>query len=81
MYRAQKRRFWVVPAALVFFLGPVAALPAMAQEAKRITILYDAFGAHVGALEMDWGFSALVEYRESGSCSTPETMDRFFPAM
>jgi 7,8-dihydropterin-6-yl-methyl-4-(beta-D-ribofuranosyl)aminobenzene 5'-phosphate synthase len=63
MYRAQKRRFWVVPAALVFFLGPVAALPAMAQEAKRITILYDAFGAHVGALEMDWGFSALVEYR------------------
>lgn len=34
---------------------------ASAQEAKRITILYDAFGAP-SALQKDWGFAALVEY-------------------
>jgi 7,8-dihydropterin-6-yl-methyl-4-(beta-D-ribofuranosyl)aminobenzene 5'-phosphate synthase len=38
-----------------------AALPAGAQEARRITILYDAFGA-ASALQKDWGFAALVEY-------------------
>src|SRR5215813_299176 len=32
-----------------------------AQEAKRITILYDAFGAP-SALVRDWGFAAFVEY-------------------
>lgn len=32
-----------------------------AQEAKRITILYDAFGAP-SALIKDWGFAALAEY-------------------
>ncbi|OGG55424.1 MAG: hypothetical protein A3F84_06000 [Candidatus Handelsmanbacteria bacterium RIFCSPLOWO2_12_FULL_64_10] len=32
-----------------------------AQEAKRITILYDAFGAP-SALRKDWGFASLVEY-------------------
>ncbi len=32
-----------------------------AQEAKRITILYDAFGSP-SALQKDWGFAALVEY-------------------
>jgi 7,8-dihydropterin-6-yl-methyl-4-(beta-D-ribofuranosyl)aminobenzene 5'-phosphate synthase len=32
-----------------------------AQEAKRITIVYDAFGP-VSALQKDWGFAALVEY-------------------
>ena len=32
-----------------------------AQEAKRITILYDAFGAP-STLQKDWGFAALVEY-------------------
>jgi 7,8-dihydropterin-6-yl-methyl-4-(beta-D-ribofuranosyl)aminobenzene 5'-phosphate synthase len=37
------------------------AAPAGAQEAKRITILYDAFGAP-SALVRDWGFAALVEY-------------------
>ena len=31
------------------------------QDAKRITILYDAFGAP-SALTRDWGFAALVEY-------------------
>src|SRR5438309_339981 len=30
--------------------------------AARVTILYDAFG-HAPAFEKDWGFSALVEYR------------------
>lgn len=38
-----------------------AATLADAQEAKRITILYDAFGAP-SALRKDWGFAALVEY-------------------
>src|SRR5262245_58091033 len=37
------------------------AAPVNAQEAKRITILYDAFGAP-SALVRDWGFSAFVEY-------------------
>lgn len=32
-----------------------------AQEPKRITILYDAFGAP-SALVKDWGFAAFVEY-------------------
>src|SRR5687768_8020981 len=32
-----------------------------AQEPKRITILYDAFGAP-SALRKDWGFAALIEY-------------------
>jgi 7,8-dihydropterin-6-yl-methyl-4-(beta-D-ribofuranosyl)aminobenzene 5'-phosphate synthase len=32
-----------------------------AQEAKRITVVYDAFGAP-SELKKDWGFSALVEY-------------------
>jgi 7,8-dihydropterin-6-yl-methyl-4-(beta-D-ribofuranosyl)aminobenzene 5'-phosphate synthase len=37
------------------------ALPASAQDAKRITILYDAFGPP-SAMTKDWGFAALVEY-------------------
>jgi len=41
--------------------GALAALPA--QSPKRITILYDAFGARAQQLEMDWGFAALIEYR------------------
>jgi 7,8-dihydropterin-6-yl-methyl-4-(beta-D-ribofuranosyl)aminobenzene 5'-phosphate synthase len=32
-----------------------------AQEARRITVLYDAFGAP-SALRKDWGYAALVEY-------------------
>ena len=35
--------------------------PLYAQEPKRITILYDAFGPR-SALVKDWGFAALVEY-------------------
>jgi 7,8-dihydropterin-6-yl-methyl-4-(beta-D-ribofuranosyl)aminobenzene 5'-phosphate synthase len=46
-------------------LGAVLLLfslaPCVAQEPKRITILYDAFGPP-SALQKDWGFAALVEY-------------------
>jgi 7,8-dihydropterin-6-yl-methyl-4-(beta-D-ribofuranosyl)aminobenzene 5'-phosphate synthase len=35
--------------------------PAQAQQANRITILYDAFGPP-SSLQKDWGFAALVEY-------------------
>jgi 7,8-dihydropterin-6-yl-methyl-4-(beta-D-ribofuranosyl)aminobenzene 5'-phosphate synthase len=35
--------------------------PPNAQDARRITILYDAFGAP-SALRKDWGFAALIEY-------------------
>jgi len=44
---------------ITLFLFP--SLSAQAQEQKRITILYDAFGAP-SALVRDWGFAALVEY-------------------
>ncbi|HJZ68372.1 MAG TPA: MBL fold metallo-hydrolase [Blastocatellia bacterium] len=39
----------------------IFAAPVNAQDAKRITILYDAFGAP-SALVEDWGFAAFVEY-------------------
>lgn len=45
--------------AVALFLAP--ALPTNVQEARRIIILYDAFGAP-SALRQDWGFAALVEY-------------------
>ncbi len=32
-----------------------------AQQPRRLTVLYDAFGAPSN-LERDWGFAALVEY-------------------
>ena len=38
-----------------------SSFPATAQDANRITILYDAFGAP-SPLRKDWGFAALVEY-------------------
>ena len=62
MHRVHKRRLWGFTAVIAFLLGSMAAPPAKAQEAKRITILYDAFGGEAGAFEMDWGFAALVEY-------------------
>ena len=37
------------------------AVPMKAEEARRITILYDAFGAP-SPLVRDWGFAAFVEY-------------------
>lgn len=42
-------------------LVALAAVPARAQEAKRVTMLFDAFGKP-SALERDWGFAAFVEY-------------------
>ena len=48
---------FVVAAGLFLALG----VSASAQEPKRLTILYDAFGAPSG-LQKDWGFAALVEY-------------------
>ncbi len=44
-------------------VGAVLLLaPALeAQEPRRVTVLYDAFGAP-SELERDWGFAALVEY-------------------
>lgn len=44
-------------AALILALG----VPAQAQNEKRITIIYDAFGPPSN-LKLDWGFAALVEY-------------------
>src|SRR5215471_7967209 len=46
----------------LLFFGLISRPSASAQGPKRITVLYDAFGAKAGTLEMDWGFSALVEY-------------------
>src|SRR5262249_8595087 len=45
--------------AILLFMT-IAAL-VNAQEPKRITILYDAFGASSGLIK-DWGFAAFVEY-------------------
>ena len=47
-----------VASAALFLLLPLAG---SAQDARRITIIYDAFGAP-SALQKDWGFAALVEY-------------------
>ncbi len=54
-------RTTTVLAAAASLLVAVGAAPARAQEAKQITILYDAFGKP-SALERDWGFAELVEY-------------------
>jgi 7,8-dihydropterin-6-yl-methyl-4-(beta-D-ribofuranosyl)aminobenzene 5'-phosphate synthase len=47
--------------AVVAALFVALAITASAQEVRRITIIYDAFGAP-SALQKDWGFAALVEY-------------------
>jgi 7,8-dihydropterin-6-yl-methyl-4-(beta-D-ribofuranosyl)aminobenzene 5'-phosphate synthase len=47
--------------AVVAALFVALVITASAQEAKRITIIYDAFGAP-SDLQKDWGFAALVEY-------------------
>jgi 7,8-dihydropterin-6-yl-methyl-4-(beta-D-ribofuranosyl)aminobenzene 5'-phosphate synthase len=39
-----------------------SSAPSAAAELKRITNLYDAFGAPSTTLVKDWGFAALVEY-------------------
>ena len=51
------RNFSVVAAILALPMGGSLA----AEPAKRVTILYDAFGKDA-AMKKDWGFSALVEY-------------------
>ncbi len=45
----------------MLMLAWVVALPCAAQDLKRITILYDAFG-QPSTLTKDWGFAAFVEY-------------------
>jgi 7,8-dihydropterin-6-yl-methyl-4-(beta-D-ribofuranosyl)aminobenzene 5'-phosphate synthase len=50
------QRFAITSALIVALVISVSA-----QEAKRITIVYDAFGPP-SDLKKDWGFSALVEY-------------------
>jgi 7,8-dihydropterin-6-yl-methyl-4-(beta-D-ribofuranosyl)aminobenzene 5'-phosphate synthase len=62
MWHARKTQSPVVVAAVGFLFALAVVLFARAQEPKRITILYDAFGPHAGPLEMDWGFAALIEY-------------------
>jgi 7,8-dihydropterin-6-yl-methyl-4-(beta-D-ribofuranosyl)aminobenzene 5'-phosphate synthase len=41
---------------------PAETVPAPAPAGPRITVLYDAFGES-SALQKDWGFAALIEYR------------------
>jgi 7,8-dihydropterin-6-yl-methyl-4-(beta-D-ribofuranosyl)aminobenzene 5'-phosphate synthase len=53
----REARGWTL--ALVLLLALTST--ARAQDAKRITVLYDAFGAP-SELTKDWGFAALVEY-------------------
>lgn len=38
------------------------AAPVAAEDARRITNLYDAFGERKAGLTQDWGYAALVEY-------------------
>lgn len=47
--------------AFIFLLIVSGTSSLRAQEVKRITILYDAFGAP-SDLVKDWGFAALIEY-------------------
>jgi 7,8-dihydropterin-6-yl-methyl-4-(beta-D-ribofuranosyl)aminobenzene 5'-phosphate synthase len=54
-----KHRIHRCAVAAVLFFG--VAPPLAGQEARRITILYDAFG-EPSALQKDWGYAALVEY-------------------
>lgn len=53
-----RRRTLLVAAGALLHTG---LAPAREQDARRITILYDAFGA-AAELRKDWGFAALVEY-------------------
>lgn len=50
-----------VASGLLWLLVALFATPAGAQEPKKLTILYDAFGPP-SALTKDWGFAAFVEY-------------------
>lgn len=50
-----------VATGLLWLLAALMCTPAGAQEPKKVTILYDAFGPP-SALTRDWGFAAFVEY-------------------
>ena len=52
---------WTLVLMLFFGLAPAARAQENSADPKRITILYDAFGAP-SELTRDWGFAALVEY-------------------
>src|SRR5216684_8461979 len=52
-----KRSFWLAGIGLALTMGR----PLAADQANRVTILYDAFGKDP-AMKKDWGFSALIEY-------------------
>lgn len=54
------RRFRSIAGVLVA-LAAVLTVTVAGQDTRRITILYDAFGAP-STLVQDWGFAALVEY-------------------
>jgi 7,8-dihydropterin-6-yl-methyl-4-(beta-D-ribofuranosyl)aminobenzene 5'-phosphate synthase len=45
----------------LLFAGFFVATPALAADAVRVTILYDAFGK-TSAMKQDWGYAAFVEY-------------------
>jgi len=51
-----------IPRLLLVALLLAFALPAHADDIRRITNLYDAFGSPATKLAKDWGFAALVEY-------------------
>ncbi len=46
---------------MTFLIALLAFAPQAQDQPRRVTVLYDAFGAP-SALERDWGFAALVEY-------------------
>jgi 7,8-dihydropterin-6-yl-methyl-4-(beta-D-ribofuranosyl)aminobenzene 5'-phosphate synthase len=50
------------PVILLISLVAGTIATALADEAKRITNLYDAFGPPSGTLIKDWGYAALIEY-------------------
>ncbi len=51
-----------VQVVLVLLFALAVAAPIHAEEIKRITNLYDAFGSPSTTLVKDWGFAAFVEY-------------------
>jgi len=55
---------WVVSAALLVGNGPMQSASAADVDPAnaQITVLYDAFGKD-SAMQKDWGYAALVEYR------------------
>lgn len=52
----------VIARLLMIAISAGVSAPSAGAEIKRITNLYDAFGAPSSALVKDWGYAALVEY-------------------